>query len=226
MCDMGTSPVSNAPRQAGHYVQARAAQLSARLLAIVLAAAVVFALALLAGVRGTALSAVGVVSLVVMLGAERILRPEIGRWSRGAGGECKVGAILDGLGPQWHVLHDVALGRGNIDHVLVGPGGAFTIETKSHSGRISIDRLDPHMVSQAYAEKKVLETVTGLRVEPLLVFSEAYLIGSVPGRRRGVTILPARMLANYLARRRPVFSTAEATEVGETLRLALEADAA
>ena len=30
----------------------------------------------------------------------------------------------------WHLVNDVTLGRGNIDHVLVGPGGAFAVETK------------------------------------------------------------------------------------------------
>lgn len=223
---MGTSPVSDSHRQAGQFVQSQADGLSTRLLAIVLAALLALVLAFAVGFRGLALALVGAVALLVMVTADRVLEPEIGRWTRGAQGERKVGAVLDGLGPEWHVLHDVALGRGNIDHVLVGPGGAFTIETKAHRGRISIDRIDPHMVSQAYAEKKLLETVSGLRVEPLLVFSEAYLVGSVPAHRRGVTVLPARMLSGYLERRRPVFTSAEAGEVGETLRLALEIDAA
>jgi hypothetical protein len=119
----------------------------------------------------------------------------------------------------------VSLGRGNIDHVLVGPGGAFTIETKANRGRLQIDRLDSRMLGQAYAEKKVLETVSGLHVHSLLVFSEAYLVGSVPARRRGVTVLPARMLAGYLHRRRPILGDTEAARVGERLRLALEVDA-
>jgi len=38
-------------------------------------------------------------------------------------------------------------------------------------------------------------------VEPLLVFSHAYLAGRTELRRNGVTILPARMLARYLANR-------------------------
>jgi hypothetical protein len=32
------------------------------------------------------------------------------------------------------------------------------------------------MLEQAYAEKKLLETVTGLDVQPLLVFSQAWLV--------------------------------------------------
>jgi Nuclease-related domain len=54
------------------------------------------------------------------------------------------------------VLHDVSLGRGNIDHVVVGPGGTFTVETKSHRGSRRVDNLDARMLSQAYVEKKLL----------------------------------------------------------------------
>jgi hypothetical protein len=43
--------------------------------------------------------------------------------------------------------------------------------------------------------------LTGLAVEPLLVFSDAWLMGRVPAQRRGVAIVPARMLAGHLERR-------------------------
>jgi hypothetical protein len=148
------------------------------------------------------------------------------RAARGAEGERKVGAILEGLGPDWHVLHGVWLGHGDIDHVLVGPGGTFTIETKANRGQIPLDHIDDRMLRQAYAESKVLAKVSGLEVEPLLVFSEAFLIGSPPAHRRGVTVLPARMLAGYLERRRPKLTAAEVTEIADCLRLALEVDAA
>ena len=149
------------------------------------------------------------------------------RAARGAEGERKVGAILEGLGPDWHVLHGVWLGHGDIDHVLVGPGGTFTIETKANRGKIPVDHIDERMTRQAYAESKILAKVSGLEVVPLLVFSDAFLVGSPPTTCRGVTILPARMLANYLLHRRPPkLATAEVTEIAARLRLALEVDAA
>lgn len=55
------------------------------------------------------------------------------------------------------------------------------------------------MLKQAYAEAKLIERITGLRVQPLLVFSNAYLTPAVTPRD-GVLILPARMLARYLQR--------------------------
>jgi hypothetical protein len=145
-----------------------------------------------------------------------------GTWSQGAEGEEAVGRILDELAADdWFVIHDVSFGGANIDHIVIGPGGVFTVETKSHAGRFSIDRLDPKMVAQAYAEKRKLEEITGLEVQPLLVFSQAYLIGRMPAKRRGVTILPARMLAWFFSRRRPVMSVEQAQEIHRRLALAI-----
>ena len=147
---------------------------------------------------------------------------DFGSWSQGAEGEEVVGGILEGLAADgWHVIHDVSFGRGNIDHIVVGPGGIYTVETKSRAGRLSLDWLDPKMLAQAYAEMKTLETITGMEVQALLVFSRAYLIESMPAKRRGVTILPARMLAGYFSRRRPVMSVEQAEEIHRRLALAV-----
>jgi hypothetical protein len=198
-----------------------------RLLGAIVFSALVLAVAFVAfDGRGLVLVGIELAAIAAMVLSERLLEPVIGRWARGARGERQVGAILERLSAAgWQALRDVSLGRGNIDHVLVGPGGIFTIETKSQRGRLRLERLDPRMLKQAYAEKKLLEKVSGLKVEALLVFSEAWLIGAVPARRNGVTVLPARMLAGYLQRRRSVISELEAAEIGERLRLALEEDA-
>jgi hypothetical protein len=58
-------------------------------------------------------------------------------WRVGAAGEEKVGPKLEKLIPLgWRVLHSVPVGAGDsdIDHVLIGPGGVFTINTKFHPG--------------------------------------------------------------------------------------------
>ncbi len=78
-------------------------------------------------------------------------------------------------------------------------------------------------MKQAYAEDKLIEQITGMDVQGLLVFSEAYLVGSVPARRKGVTVLPARMLDWYISRRRPVMSVEEAEALHRRLALAVDA---
>jgi hypothetical protein len=177
------------------------------------------------GLRGMPLLLVELVAVGAMLAGDRLYSAQADRWLRGAAGERAVGAVLAQLEDEgWRALHDISLGRGNVDHVLVGPGGIFTIETKSHPGRIGIDRIDPKMLKQAYAEKKLLENVTGLNVQPLLVFSRAYLVGHVPAKRQGVTILPARMLQHYFSRRRPVLEASQSDSVYQRLAAALSTD--
>lgn len=53
----------------------------------------------------------------------------------GAKGEEAVGPRLEKLVKHgWHVLHSIPVGKGNsdIDHLLIGPGGIYTVNTKNH----------------------------------------------------------------------------------------------
>jgi Nuclease-related domain len=159
--------------------------------------------------------------IAVLLCLENAAAPLIQRWTRGAQGEERVGAVLDELrGRGWFALHDVNLDKGNIDHVVVGPAGIYTIETKSHHGRISAHKIDARMLKQAYAEAKLVERITGLRAEPLLVFSSAFVRPAVT-RREGVVILPARLLGKHLQDRRGAIPQARVLEVYNRLASAL-----
>ena len=48
-----------------------------------------------------------------------------------------VGKRLVKLGPAWRVLHSIPVGsRGtDIDHLVIGPGGVFSLNTKNHLGQ-------------------------------------------------------------------------------------------
>jgi Nuclease-related domain len=58
-------------------------------------------------------------------------------WRIGADGEEEVARRLGKLNDAWRVLHAVPVGdRGaDIDHVVIGPGGVFTLNTKNHRGK-------------------------------------------------------------------------------------------
>jgi hypothetical protein len=130
----------------------------------------------------------------------RYVLPLVERHDRGAAGEEQVGELLDRLrGRGWEVLHDLSLGRGNVDHVLIGPGGVFTVETKSHAGPIYVARVHGAVLGQAQAQRRVVERATGAHVEPLLVYSRAWVDRPL-SRRKGVRVVPARMLLGYLDR--------------------------
>jgi hypothetical protein len=58
---------------------------------------------------------------------------------RGAVAEEKIEAILDQLGDEQVVLHDVRCEFGNIDHIVLSKShGVFLIETKAHGGRVTV----------------------------------------------------------------------------------------
>jgi hypothetical protein len=65
------------------------------------------------------------------------LHPDAWSWYVGALGEIEVGARLDALGPEWLVRHAVPVGSGtkDIDHLVIGPAGVFSINTKRHLGK-------------------------------------------------------------------------------------------
>jgi Nuclease-related domain len=75
---------------------------------------------------------------------EKIARLErsAAAWEAGAVGERATGAVLAALDPaDWSVLHDVrwpGRARANIDHVAVGPGGVFVIDSKNWSGAVNV----------------------------------------------------------------------------------------
>lgn len=57
-------------------------------------------------------------------------------WYVGALGEIEVGLALAHLGPEWMVRHAVPIGAGtaDVDHLVVGPGGVFALNTKHSAG--------------------------------------------------------------------------------------------
>jgi hypothetical protein len=219
-----TAPISDAPaaeRAAGKHARATEWRYRTRGLEALLVVLVFLWLGLmvLGFTWGLFVVEASVITACLLLDAK--LTPLIGRWRRGAEGEERVGRVLDGLQQTgWFALHDVALGRGNIDHVLVGPGGLYTIETKGHRGRIKAEDIDPRMLKQAYAEAKVIERITGLRAQPLLVFSDAYLTPAI-SRHQGVWILPARLLGQHLKRLHSSIPASRVAEVYQRLAAAL-----
>jgi hypothetical protein len=55
-------------------------------------------------------------------------------WRIGADGEQAVATELAKLGPDWQTIHAVPVGENgaDIDHVVIGPAGVFTVNAKHH----------------------------------------------------------------------------------------------
>lgn len=112
-------------------------------------------------------------------------------WFKGAIGERDVARALDTLGPEFTVLHAEPVGKRStdIDHIVVGPTGVFSINTKNHSGHsvwvggrtLTVNgQRTPH-VHRAVAEGErataLLSAAAGgpILVQPVLVIAAATL---------------------------------------------------
>jgi Nuclease-related domain len=68
--------------------------------------------------------------------------PDAVAWRRGAAGERRTARLLAALGRDgWAVLHDLAVpgSQANIDHLVIGPGGVFVIDSKQYRGWLHLD---------------------------------------------------------------------------------------
>jgi hypothetical protein len=159
--------------------------------------------------------------LASMFVISRYVLPLVERRDRGAMAEEHVGALLESLPHEtWRIVHDVSLGRGNVDHIAIGPPGVFTIETKSHPGPVRAGRMHGGTLAQARAQGRAISWITGIEAESLVVFSRAWV--DRPGtRRKGVRILPARMLVGYLEKRPTTLSQADVERTHRSLATAV-----
>lgn len=141
-------------------------------------------------------------------------------WRIGAAGEVETAKRLRPLtdGGGWRVLHSVPVGgRGtDIDHVLIGPGGIYTINTKNHPKAlvwagpetISVNRHPTPYAGKARAEAdraaRLLSVAVGLQipVTPVIV-----VVGGAVGgdhQPKGVTVVPVKKLAKWLRHQPPL----------------------
>lgn len=131
----------------------------------------------------------------------------------GAEGERATGRQLDRLPPHWHVLHSVPVGtRGaDIDHVVIGPGGFFTLNTKHHRGSsiwVGGDAFKVGGTWTRYVEKSryeadraasLLAKATGVRLPatPVIVVVGARRV-TIKQAPEGVDIVELPQLASWL----------------------------
>jgi len=160
-------------------------------------------------------------------------------WRIGAKGEAAVGRRLDRLERSgWRVLHNVVLGgRGDVDHLLIGPAGVVVVNTKHHPraqvkvGRdVVFVRGEPrHYPRSSHREADrvaaALREATGraVNVAPMLVFHGH--AGRIRGwwwrRPLGVQVVPSRWVRSWL--RLPGRRVLSAAEVEDLFRVAREA---
>jgi hypothetical protein len=149
-------------------------------------------------------------------------------WYIGAEGEIAVGRELAGLPTGWTVFHAVPIGTlgSDIDHLVVGPGGVFTLNTKHHLGKkiwvgrramMVNGRKVPYLRNADYEANRVHKLLSERmslppQVHPVLaiVAPKQITIREEPDR---VTVLNSRALRSWLEKRPVVLPAAEVAAV-------------
>jgi Nuclease-related domain len=84
----------------------------------------------------------GLAALVAGCGLRFQPSPDAVAWRRGAAGERRTARLLAALERHgWAILHDLAVpgSAANIDHLAIGPGGVFVIDSKQYRGHLKLD---------------------------------------------------------------------------------------
>jgi len=77
------------------------------------------------------------------------------QYVKGNAGELRVGQALNALhGDGWGILHSIPVfdGRSDIDHLLIGPGGVWTVNAKSHGPLDVVINGDRISVGRTYVD--------------------------------------------------------------------------
>jgi hypothetical protein len=114
---------------------------------------------------------------LVLLGFASYYFRRYRNWGKGILGEKMVVETLTPLDNSYVLINDVFLpeGKGNIDHILVGPTGIFAVETKNYRWpypkRFPIRQVIRNAVSLRYFLKEQIQS--DIFVHALLVFADS-----------------------------------------------------
>lgn len=153
-------------------------------------------------------------------------------WRVGADGEEVIGTRLEKLVSKgWFVLHSVPVGsRGSdIDHIVIGPGGVFTVNSKNHPGaKIWVAKYQMRVNGQpvdylrnarheGQRASKLLTAATGFPVEvrSCVVVLTNTLVPNVNYKQmpKDVMVLDRMDIPGWFKRRKRVLTDAEIEEI-------------
>jgi hypothetical protein len=161
------------------------------------------------------------------------LVPETRTWYEAATSEITVGDELARLAPEWLVLHALPVAAGSdIDHLVIGPGGVFILNTKSHPGQtiwasqrsfLVSGMRHPYIRNMEYemgrAERMLtVAAQTPVEVAGVLVVVAARSI-TVRDKHRDVTVLPSSAVLQWILARPPVLTPGDVARIGAAAAL-------
>ena len=173
-----------------------------------------FATALVLGRCAPLFGALLVVTLVFMAVFWRKGLRRIEPFFKGARGEEWTAQVLSALPDEWHVFHDFEAGHAHVDHVVVGPTGVYSVETKTWNGSVTVEENEVLVngrlpsrppIAQALSEAKDVRSAlekTGWTGEavPVVCFASNTYAESCSAVK-GVTLVNANALVGWILTR-------------------------
>jgi hypothetical protein len=165
--------------------------------------------------------------------------PEAIAWRRGAAGERRTARLLGPLEQLgWVLLHDLAVpgSRANIDHLVIGPGGVFVVDSKQYRGRLQLDPagwlwhgrypLAPTLRAVSFEADQAARVLPdpGVAVVPIIAVHGA----QVPWGKvvmDGVPVVPARRLPSMLRQLPAVLGPERVADLADQARVRFHAAA-
>jgi hypothetical protein len=165
--------------------------------------------------------------------------PDAIAWRRGAAGERRTARLLGPLqGQGWVVLHDLAVpgSPANIDHLVIGPGGVFVIDSKQYRGRLQLDPsgrlwhgrypLAPSLRAVSFEADQAAQVLPdpGVVVLPVVAVHGA----QVPWGKlvmEGVPVVAARRLPSMLRALPPLLGPERIADLADQARIRFHAAA-
>jgi hypothetical protein len=111
----------------------------------------------------TELLLLGIAFLVSRFGLRKLgeLDKQRQDWRKGAVGEAVVALKLNDFPNDFWVIHDLRTDSGNLDHVVVGPTGVYTIDTKNWKGIITADGAGEVLLNGKRPDKPAVRPIVG-----------------------------------------------------------------
>lgn len=163
------------------------------------------------------------------LAAFELIDPVGRRWLAGAEGEKWTAEQLRRLRRRgWRVVHNVMLEGGDIDHVVIGPGGVVAVETKSPDAGWEwllkegiVDRWADQATRSAFRTEALVKQYAKLPIEvcPLMAVWATGRGAVEPVERRGCRVVHGRDLAAELAARIPTLTSDQVDQIHAAIEL-------
>jgi hypothetical protein len=137
-------------------------------------------------------------------------------WRVGLQGELAVGQILDRLvasDPRWHVVHSIPISRSgaDVDHLVIGPTGVYSLNTKHHPGGNLFVAHDavlvngtryPYVRNSRHEAKSVVRALSAACRRPVRVDGVVVAVGlrrlTVRAQPADVVVISVRGLVKWL----------------------------